>query len=69
MAVHLERRVSVELKDATHDIVATQSSCQDKEADPDALVLAGIWITGSIHLQNLLPIDDQKLQQGIQSNV
>ena len=63
----LEGWVSVELKHPTHDIVATQSSCQYEEADPNALVLAGIRIIGSIHLQHLLPINHQKLQQGTAS--
>ncbi len=58
----LEGGVSIELKNATHDVISAQSSGQNEEADPDAFVLAGIGVIGSICLQDLLPKDDQELQ-------
>ena len=60
--MYLERRVSIQIKDAKVNIVATESSSQDGHAQPDSLVLLCVWTGALAKLQSIAPIYGQHLR-------
>ena len=59
---HLQRRITIQVKDAEIDVVAGECTSEDGEAEPDSLVLLGIRLCARLQLQHALTIRDKDLQ-------